>query len=156
MESTETKAIKHFTDLRVWQKAHELFVSIHKETGRLSQDAASTVLVDQLLRSAGGISANIAEGFNARKRRKYIEFLEDAQSSTAETESWLYKVVDCVLLEKSDVQTWLDTSVVIQKMLGSMIRKLEKKPVAATQPIASSPPLPDSYLRFRNRRMLHD
>jgi four helix bundle protein len=156
MESTETKAIRHFTDLRVWQKAHGLFVSIHKETGKLSQEAASTIVVDQLLRSAGGISANIAEGFNARKRKKYIEFLENAQSSAAETESWLYKVVDCVLLEKSDVQNWLDTSVVIQKMLGSMVRKLEKKPAAVTQPIASSPPLPDSYLRFRNRRMPHD
>jgi four helix bundle protein len=154
VESTETNAIKHFRDLRVWQKAHELFVSIHKETDKLSPEVASTVLVDELLRSSGSISTNIAGGFNSRGRKKYVEHLDTAKCSAAETENWLYKVVDCVLLEKSDVETWLETSVAIQKMLSSMIGKLDKRPSTAAQPVVSSPSLP--HMPFKNRRMFRD
>ena len=127
MESTETNAIKHFTDLRVWHKAHDLFVSICSEVDRLSKTAANKMIVDQILKSVGSISANIAEGFNSRGRKKYIQHLDIALCSAAETENWLYKVVDCVLLEKSEVQPWFDDSVALQKMLSVMIRKLEQR-----------------------------
>lgn len=154
MESTETHAIKHFTDLRVWQKAHDLFVSINKVTEKVSRDVASTMVVEQLLKSSGGISANIAEGFNSRGKKKYICCLDLAQCCAAETENWLYKVVDCVLLEKTEVQPWLETSVVIQKMLNSMISKLEKKKGPVVQPAVASPSLP--HMPIKNRRMLSD
>jgi four helix bundle protein len=154
MEKTEATEIKHFTDLRVWQKAHEMFVSIHKATDKLSHDLASTVVVDQLLRSSGSISASIAEGFNSRGKKHYIYYLDIAHCNAAETENWLYKAVDCVLFEKSDVEAWLEASVALQKMLGSMIRKLDKKAEATAQPIVSSPSLP--HMPFLNRRLFRD
>jgi four helix bundle protein len=154
VESTETNAINHFTDLRVWQKAHELFVSINKVTEKVSRDVACTVVVEQLLKSSGSISANIAEGFNSRGKKKYIQYLDIAQCCAAETENWLYKVIDCVLLEKTEVQPWLETSVVIQKMLNSMISKLEKRKGPMAQPVVSSPSLP--HMPIKNRRMLRD
>ena len=154
MESTETNAIKHFTDLRVWQKAHELFVSINKVTEKVSLGVASTIVVEQLLKSTGSISANIAEGFNSHRRKKYVQYLDVAQCSAAETENWLYKVVDCVLLEKTEVQPWLEASVIIQKMLNSMITKLEKRKDAKPQPFVSSPSLP--HMPFKNRHMFRD
>jgi four helix bundle protein len=154
VESTETNAIKHFTDLRVWQKAHELFVSINRVTEKVSLGVASTIVVEQLLKSTGSISANIAEGFNSHRRKKYVQYLDVAQCSAAETENWLYKVVDCVLLEKTEVQPWLETSVIIQKMLSSMITKLEKRKDAKPQPFVSSPSLP--HMPFKNRHMFRD
>jgi len=154
VESTETNAIKHFTDLRVWQKAHELFVSINKVTEKVSLGVASTIVVEQLLKSTGSISANIAEGFNSHRRKKYVQYLDVAQCSAAETENWLYKVVDCVLLEKTEVQPWLEASVIIQKMLNSMITKLEKRKDAKPQPFVSSPSLP--HMPFKNRHMFRD
>jgi four helix bundle protein len=154
MESNENNVIKHFTDLRVWQKAHELFVSINRVTEKVSRDVASTIVIEQLLKSTGSISANIAEGFNSRGRRKYIQYLDIAQCSAADTENWLYKVVDCVLLEKSEVQPWLEASVAIQKMLNSMIYKLEKRKEIKPQPVVSSPSLPN--MPFKNRHMFRD
>lgn len=132
MEATEVNAIKHFTDLRVWQKAHTLFISIYNEVDRLSKTAVSTLILDEILSSVGSISANIAQGFNSRGRKKYIQCLDIAQCNAAETESWLYKVVDCMLLEKSEVQPWLNDAVGIQKMLSVMIRKIEQR--ANTKP----------------------
>jgi four helix bundle protein len=154
METAESSAIKHFTDLRVWQKAHELFVSINKMSEKVPRDVATTIVFEQLLKSTGNISANIAEGFNSRGRRKYIKYLDFAQCSAAETENWLYKVVDCVLLEKTEVQPWLETSVVIQKMLNSMMTKLEKRRELKTQPVVSSPSLP--HVPIKHRRMFRD
>lgn len=154
MESGDTKVIKHFTDLRVWQKAHELFISINKITEKIPPDVATTIVFEQLLKSAGSISANIAEGFNSRGRRQYIQYLDIAQCSAAETENWLYKVVDCVLLEKTEVQPWLEKSVVIQKMLNAMITKLEKRREIKTQPVVSSPSLP--HVPIKHRRMFRD
>jgi len=154
MEKTEGSEIKHFTDLRVWQKAHELFVSIHKATGKLSRDVSTTIVVDQLLRSSGSISANIAEGFNSRGKKHYIYYLDIAQCNVAETENWLYNVVDCVLFEKAEVQPWFEASIALQKMLGSMIRKLDKKTDPTAQPVVSSPSLPQ--MPFLNRRLFRD
>jgi four helix bundle protein len=154
MESADSNAIKHFTDLRVWQKAHDLFISINKMTEKVPREVAATIVFEQLLKSTGSISANIAEGFNSRGRRKYIQYLDIAQCSAAETENWLYKVVDCVILEKTEVQPWLETSVVIQKMLNSMMGKLEKKREVKTQPVVSSPSLP--HVPINHRRMFRD
>jgi four helix bundle protein len=123
-------------------------------TEKLPERIATAIVVEQLLKSSGSISANIAEGFNSRGRKRYIQYLDIAQCSAAETENWLYKVVDCILLEKTEVQPWLEASVVIQKMLNSMISKLEKRAELKTQPVVSSPSLP--HMPFENRRMFRD
>lgn len=154
MESAETNEIKHFTDLRVWQKAHQLFVAIHKATDKLPRDLSTTIVVDQLLRSSGYISANIAEGFNSRRKKHYIDYLDIAQCYAAETENWLYKVVDCVLFEKTEVEPWFEESIALQKMLSSMIKKLDKKIDTATPPVVTSPSLP--HMPFLNRRLFRD
>ncbi len=154
MQKTETGEIKHFTDLRVWQKAHELFVSIHKAADKLSRDVAATIVVDQLMRCSGSISANIAEGFSSRGKKHYISCLDVAHCNAAETENWLYKVVDCVLFEKSEVEPWFEATTALQKMLGSMIRKLEKKAEPTAPPVVTSPSLP--HVPFLNRRLFRD
>ena len=54
--------IKKFQDLEVWQLAHELAGKIFSisKVGMLSKDFA---LKDQMNRSSGAITDNIAEGF---------------------------------------------------------------------------------------------
>jgi len=121
------KRVKHFTDLTVWQKAHKLFVNIYTEIEKFPRTVGARIIADQVLRSCGGISANIAEGFNARSTKEYIHFLDIAQRSAAETENWIYKIADCYLLKKHKVALWLDTCYEIEKMLQSLIKSLERK-----------------------------
>jgi len=119
--------VKHFTDLIVWQKAHNLFVDIYNALDLLPQKVGAKTITDQIFRSTGSISANIAEGFNSNSTKKYINYLEIAQKSAAETENWIYKIRDCKLLDKSLVAPWLNTCCQIQKMLQSLKKNLAKK-----------------------------
>ena len=126
MNSVKTP-VKHFTDLIVWQKAHNLFVDIYHALDTLPHKIGAKVIIDQIFRSTGSISANIAEGFNCHTTKKYINYLEIAQKSAAETENWLFKIRDCKLIEKSQVIPWLDICCQIQKMLQSLKKNLSKK-----------------------------
>ncbi len=127
MENNENRAIRHFTDLRVWQKSHDLFVSIYGAIDKLPRTTTAGIIVEQLLRSSGSISASIAEGFYSRGRRKYVRYLETAHCSAAETENWLLKLKDCHCLENEIVAPWIETCTDIGKMLNSLMRKIEER-----------------------------
>jgi len=126
VEST-SKPLKHFTDLIVWQKAHNLFVDIYNTLDLMPRKVGVRTITDQIFRSCGSISANIAEGFNSNSTKKYVNYLEIAQKSAAETENWIYKIRDCKLLDKTVVTPWLNICCQIQKMLQSLKKTLKKK-----------------------------
>lgn len=60
---------KTFEDLIVWQKAHQLVLSIYKATKQFPKFELYG-LADQMRRAAVSVPANIAEGFGKRKSRK--------------------------------------------------------------------------------------
>jgi len=126
MEHNENMVIKHFTDLRVWQKSHDLFISIYGAVDKLPRTTTAGIIIEQLLGSSGNISASIAEGFYSRGRRRYVRYLETAHCSTAETENWLLKLADCHFMEIDAVKPWIETCSGIGKMLNSLMRKLEE------------------------------
>ena len=69
--------IRHFTDLEVWRKSHQLFLDLLREIEQLPHNRAATIFTDQLLRSIGSIGANIAEGFNC-SQAKFVNSLSIA------------------------------------------------------------------------------
>lgn len=127
MEATETRAIKHFTDLRVWQKSHDLFVAMYRAADELPKTTAAAIILEQILGKSSGISANIAEGFCARAKHKYIQSLDEARRKVAETENWLHALIDCGCFGQDVVNPWLEKCLEISRMLGSLIRKLEER-----------------------------
>lgn len=61
--------VKHFTDLEVWRRSHELFLELLKDVDTLPQKRGVVILTDQTLRSVASVGANIAEGFNRSKKK---------------------------------------------------------------------------------------
>ncbi len=55
--------MRSFEDLIVWQKAHQLFLDVVGDVDRFPNGRVSAVIANQLLRSAGSISANVSGGF---------------------------------------------------------------------------------------------
>jgi four helix bundle protein len=86
-------AVRHFTDLEVWRRSHELFLDLLKDVDPLPQKRGVVILTDQTLRSVGSVSANIAEGFN-RSKKKYLNCLDISFGEASESENWLYKFRD--------------------------------------------------------------
>ena len=119
--------VKHFTELNVWQKADKLFIDLYLYSEKFPTKAGARTITDQILRSCGSISANIAEGFYTRTTKHYIHYLDTALNSAAETENWLYKIQGCGLISQEKLKPLMTICTEIEKMLQTMIRNLENR-----------------------------
>jgi four helix bundle protein len=115
--------MKDFRSLTVWQKAHEVALSIYKAT-QLFPQQETYGLTSQIQRSASSVAANIAEGCGCNGNREFARFLGIALRSASETEYFLLLVRDLTYLE-SETYTTLNIQVVeVKRMLTAFIKKL--------------------------------
>jgi len=115
--------IKHFTDLRVWRMAHQLFLLLLEDAASRTHRSLARLVWDQLLRSTASISANIAEGFN-RSQRRFVNSLDIALGEANEAENWLYKARDAGLISRDTARERLGMVIDLEKMLASLKAKL--------------------------------
>ncbi|MDW8234793.1 MAG: four helix bundle protein [Roseiflexaceae bacterium] len=76
--------IERFEDLEAWQQARKLANTVYdlSDFGVFARDFA---LRDQMRRAAVSIMSNIAEGFERRTLRIYIEHLEELKHRVAKS-----------------------------------------------------------------------
>src|SRR5437773_11795596 len=70
--------------LVAWQRADDLFISLHKLSLKAFPAFERYELAGQMRRASYSVPANIAEGFARRYRRARLHFLNIAESSLAE------------------------------------------------------------------------
>ena len=97
------KKVECFEDLFIWQKAVEFAKEIYLITEKkgLKNDFG---LKNQMRDSAVSISSNIAEGFERRSRKEYLNFLNIAKGSAGEVRSQLYVAYEVGYLEESELE----------------------------------------------------
>src|SRR3990172_217866 len=78
-----------FRNLAVWQRAQELTDDVLDVIAALPNDRATSVLSQQILRSASSVAANIAEGHGRYAAGAYRNHLSIARGSTTETIGWI-------------------------------------------------------------------
>jgi len=104
MDNPENKRrpITCFEDLFIWQKAIEFAKEIYILTERngLRTDFG---LKNQMRDAVVSISTNIAEGFERRSRKEYLNFLNIAKASAGETRSLLYVAFEVGYIEQIDL-----------------------------------------------------
>lgn len=122
-----TEKIKHFTQLKVWQKAHYLFIDALKDAEVYPKLEGARVITSQVLRSIGSIGANIAEGLNAKSTKQYVYYLDIARRTAAESENWYYKIRDAGYLERATADKRIKECIEISKMIQAIINKLKKR-----------------------------
>ncbi|MBK7105196.1 MAG: four helix bundle protein [Ignavibacteriae bacterium] len=79
---------KIFTDLIVWQKAHEFVLQVYKITSEFPKSEIFG-LTSQFRRAAISIPANIAEGYKKRGHKDKLNYLNIAQGSLEECRYYL-------------------------------------------------------------------
>ena len=121
------KEVRPFKDLMVWQRSHQLFLDVVRDMESFKKDVALKIILDQIIRSIGSISSNIAEGFNLRTTRQYLSFLDIARRSAAESENWFFKLRDIGQLERDKAETRINECVETNKMLYGLVNRLKKK-----------------------------
>ncbi|MDO8492629.1 MAG: four helix bundle protein [bacterium] len=114
---------KSFKELVVWNKSIILAKEVYNLTKKLPKEEIYG-LVSQMRRCAVSIPSNIAEGSKRRTRKDFVQFLRIASGSAAELETQIVIVKD---LYPEIISSYTETLLVeIQKMLTSLIRKLEE------------------------------
>lgn len=112
--------LNSFKELIVWRRAMELVQEVYRI--KLPADEIYA-LQSQLRRSAVSIPSNIAEGHRRKTKADFSHFLHIADGSSAELETQLLLVA--ALYPQIVTSKSMALLGEVQKMLGSMIRKLK-------------------------------
>jgi len=114
---------KTFTELVVWQKAHEFTLSIYKFTSTFPKSEIYC-LTSQLLRAAVSIPANIAEGYKKTSDADKARLMNYAQGSLEECRYYLILASD---LKYGDTQELMIKLEEVSKLLTAYIKAIRKK-----------------------------
>jgi four helix bundle protein len=117
--------IENFEDLRVWQRGIELTKQIYLTTsqGEISKDFG---LKNQLRRAAISVPTNIAEGFERRSRKEYVNFLNIAKGSAGEIRSLLRIAIEVGYLEEKTYLQLYSQAKELSRMLASQIKAINQ------------------------------
>jgi four helix bundle protein len=118
--------IKSYRDLDVWKKSVLLVTEIYKTTANFPKEEIYG-LTSQIKRSAVSVPSNIAEGRGKRSTRDFIRFLNISYGSLCELETQLIIANNLALLKTTDLETLLNASSEIARMLNGLINSLEDK-----------------------------
>jgi len=83
-------------------------------------------LIDQLLRSATSIGANVIEGKSGNSRKNLISFFSIALRSANETKYWLCLIRDTLDVDKKEANQLVSEADEISKILGKSILTLKQ------------------------------
>ena len=118
--------IKSYEDLIVWQKAMDLVVATYRASLRLPP-IERFELRSQIRRSADSIPANIAEGHGRSTTGDYVRHLLIARGSLMELETQLSIALRLGFLPPDDVKPLRDGSQEVGRMIGGLIRALQRR-----------------------------
>ncbi len=116
--------IKRFEDIESWIEARELTKVIYATTNK-EKFRRDFGLKDQIQRASVSIMANIAEGFDSRSDKAFLNFLNYAYRSTSEVQSLLYAALDQKYISKEEFENYYQMCKRIQGLIGGLIKYLK-------------------------------
>ena len=118
--------IKSFTDLRAWQKGHELVLTIYNITKQFPKEEMFG-LTNQLRRAVVSITSNIAEGFSRQSYKEKVRFYFMSLGSLTEIQSQLLIAKDISYITKEDFDKIAKQTVEVSKVLNGLIKSSKNK-----------------------------
>jgi four helix bundle protein len=115
--------VKDFRELKVWEKAHRLALSVYRSTNDFPA-REQYGLTSQLRRSAVSIPTNIAEGCGRNGDAEFARFLDIAFGSASELEYLVQLCRDLELLKQESAGQFHPDIVEVKRMLSSLLQKL--------------------------------
>lgn len=117
--------IEKFEDLIAWQKSKAFAVKIYSvtEEGKFSKDYG---LRDQIRRASISIVSNIAEGFERKGNKEFLQFLFYSLGSIAEVKTQLIISFELNYISKEKYDELNDLLVDIQKITKGLVTYLKE------------------------------
>lgn len=79
------------------------------------------ILLDQLIKSATSIGANVVEGGNATSKKEFINYFQIALKSASETLYWLALLQEVNLDRKEEIDGLINECTELKKMISTII-----------------------------------
>ena len=119
--------IERFEDIDSWKAGRELTKTIYKLTSK-SSFSKDFGLKDQIQRASVSITANIAEGFDSKSNKAFINFLNYSFRSASEVQSLLYAAFDLEYISNEEFDLTYSKCTEVKKLIGGFIRYLKNNP----------------------------
>ena len=123
-----------FENLKVWQKAHELMLFVHREVVPLLPKDEKWDLADQIRRSSKSAGANIAEGYGRFYYKDRVRFCYNARGSLAETDNHLIAARHLEYVCPHIYQKGRDLAGEAQRLLNGYIDYLKREKPGKDEP----------------------
>ena len=120
------KEIRSYRDLEVWKKSMHLVLDVYRCTRSFPKEELYG-LVLQIRRCAVSIPSNIAEGYGRYGTGEFVRFLQIATGSLCELHTQVEIAQNLHYLSDSLYEHLSVISGEIERMLNSLIRKLQEK-----------------------------
>ncbi len=118
-------SIQQFEDLVLWQKSKDFTIKIYKLTEQ-EKFAKDYGLKDQIRRASVSIPSNIAEGFDRKGNKEFIQFLHISLGSLAEVKTQLIIAFELDYMNNENLEMLNQEIIEIQKLLKGLITYLKK------------------------------
>ena len=115
--------MKDFRKLQVWEKAHQLALTLYHVTASFPRDETYG-LVSQIRRTASSIPSNIAEGCGREGDAELSRFCTIARGSARELEYHILLARDLNLIQPHDYDQLAERTTEIKRMLTVLVQKL--------------------------------
>jgi len=112
--------IEKFEDIIAWQKAGKLTTNLYSAL----KDSRDFSFRNQIQRATISIMNNIAEGFERRTNKEFIQFLYIAKGSCGEVRSMLYMALKLNYISPEEFNDFYKLSVEISKLISGLIKTL--------------------------------
>lgn len=116
---------KFKTDLK--HRCYKFSLDIIALADTLPNKKSAWIIIDQLIRSATSIGANLIEASASSSRIEFKKFNEIALKSANETKYWLCLLRDSHLSDQTVINKLLDEVCEIANMLAAGVLKLKRK-----------------------------
>lgn len=103
------------------RRCFDFSISILRLAELLGNKKANKILLDQLVRAATSIGANVVEGGNSTSRREFINYFQIALKSSAETLYWLSLLKEINQDESEKIENLIKECTEIKKMISTII-----------------------------------
>ena len=124
-QTAPVEKIADFTDLKAWQKAHELVLGVYQVTKSFPVQEQFG-LTSQIRRSVISITSNIAVGFSRQTKADKIHFYHIALGSCSETQNQLIATRDLGFLPDKDFYRLFSLSVEVHKIINGLVKALRR------------------------------
>jgi len=115
--------IETFEDMPVWRSAQTMACEIYRHFEKCKDFSFR----DQIRRAAVSVPTNVAEGYERRTNKEFIQFLFIAKGSCAEVRSLSDLAFSLSMVDKHTLVKWQEQSLSISKQISGLIKYLRSK-----------------------------